>query len=236
MPCFDLRTATSSKQEALEKKMPAVLCVLIKALGDDRVVELIDWPAAGVTKAEFREWWETHQLRDAKRKVAEISSVAVIEIDTRIMRSVVLHPKNESVFNGFKYSDEVLMDSVSIFNSQLNVSEGLGELNISNRLGGLVGEGAKFEYNIVKKQYAAIKVTNVYYNPKLGIVGDVELLDNYNGNRLKQIIDNKDKYIFRMRANIELDLKSLNHQKVKKCRIISFDVVSPPPEALEVIF
>lgn len=51
MPCYNPPTPL----EEAGKKMPAVLCGLVRALGPEKVVEVVDWAQAGVTEEEFLE-------------------------------------------------------------------------------------------------------------------------------------------------------------------------------------
>lgn len=69
MPCSDSHYET--REEVLQKKMPAVLCAIVGILGPDEIVDKLDWQEAGVTPAEFREWWRLHQRRDQARRAAE---------------------------------------------------------------------------------------------------------------------------------------------------------------------
>lgn len=65
MPCYE----GPRPEELLERKMPAVLCALATALGGQHPIwDAIDWKEAGVTPAEFEQWWENHQKQDAQRR------------------------------------------------------------------------------------------------------------------------------------------------------------------------
>lgn len=72
MPCYDGGAPyPPSRDEVLNRKMPAVLCGLVQALGPETVIQAIDWRAAGVTQAEFREWWALHVAEDNRRRQRE---------------------------------------------------------------------------------------------------------------------------------------------------------------------
>lgn len=65
MPCFDGSAPyPPSREEVLDDKMPAVLCSLVSRVGIDQIIALVDWKEAGVTQAEFQEWWVLHLQRD----------------------------------------------------------------------------------------------------------------------------------------------------------------------------
>jgi predicted acyl esterase len=72
MPCFDGGVPyPPSREEVLTAKMPAVLCGIVTYMGIDVLVEMVNWQEAGVTPAEFREWWRLHQRDDEVRRVRE---------------------------------------------------------------------------------------------------------------------------------------------------------------------
>jgi hypothetical protein len=72
MPCSDNGVPyPPSREEILTRKMPAVLCGLVRALGVTAVLESVDWKEAGVNPVEFREWWQMHQKDDEVRRVRE---------------------------------------------------------------------------------------------------------------------------------------------------------------------
>lgn len=64
MPCADYVPPEELREEKLSRKMPAVLCSLVSCVGIDQIIALVDWKKAGVTQAEFQEWWVLHLHRD----------------------------------------------------------------------------------------------------------------------------------------------------------------------------
>lgn len=64
-----------SREEILDEKVPmATLCAMLKALPEPAlggVLDRMDWAEAGVTRAEFLEWWRLHRKRDVRRKADE---------------------------------------------------------------------------------------------------------------------------------------------------------------------
>jgi hypothetical protein len=72
MPCSDGGIPyPPSREEVLNRMMPAVLCGLVAALGIETVIQAVDWKEAGVTVPAFREWWHLHQQKDELRRVRE---------------------------------------------------------------------------------------------------------------------------------------------------------------------
>lgn len=72
MPCTDGGVPyPPTREEIIAAKMPAVLCGLVSKLGVDAVVDAVDWVEAGVTPAEFVEWWTVHERNDRMRRQRE---------------------------------------------------------------------------------------------------------------------------------------------------------------------
>jgi hypothetical protein len=80
MPCTDGGVHyPPSREEVLDEKAPAMLCAIMSAISNgenipitlDRVLRHVNWKEAGVTRAEFDEWWKLHQRRDAARRARE---------------------------------------------------------------------------------------------------------------------------------------------------------------------
>lgn len=65
MPCH----VGPTKKELLDMHMPAVLCAVVRKIGDtDPFWDDIDWKEAGVSRATFDEWWKIHHAQDERRK------------------------------------------------------------------------------------------------------------------------------------------------------------------------
>jgi hypothetical protein len=79
MPCGDGGVPyPPTREEILGEKTAQYLCGIVKVLEGpnvnvtlDRVLRHVDWKEAGVTRAEFTEWWDLHKRRDAERKARE---------------------------------------------------------------------------------------------------------------------------------------------------------------------
>lgn len=94
MPCYDPPTPL----EIVGKKMPAVLCGLVRALGPEKVVEVVDWAQAGVTKEDFLEWWKLHSKEDQRNEFYEkINKITLINRDLRH-----IDPRDENLHEDYK--------------------------------------------------------------------------------------------------------------------------------------
>jgi hypothetical protein len=73
MPCTDGGVPyPPSREELLDKKVPsAMLCALLSVGLPSGMLEQIDWDEAGITRAEFTEWWQRHRAQDVVRRAAE---------------------------------------------------------------------------------------------------------------------------------------------------------------------
>lgn len=75
MPCHDPQDNSRSwdarpepsREEVLARKMPAVLCDLATVIGEQTILDSINWKEAGVTPEEFKEWWAAHKATDEPR-------------------------------------------------------------------------------------------------------------------------------------------------------------------------
>lgn len=69
MPCYTPDYGPTDA-EILERKIPAVLCAILRAHGPS-VLDGVDWKEAGVSHAEFSKWWKCHEQEDAERRRRE---------------------------------------------------------------------------------------------------------------------------------------------------------------------
>lgn len=75
-----------TREELLDAKVPTpMLCAIMRVLSlpeRKSLLTAIDWEEAGITRAEFEEWWATHKRRDeelntaAKRKALREQALA----------------------------------------------------------------------------------------------------------------------------------------------------------------
>lgn len=65
MPCYD-PPYPPTRLEILTAKVSAILCGIVRSIGPEKVLEVVDWAQAGVAPAEFLEWWKLHQEQDTK--------------------------------------------------------------------------------------------------------------------------------------------------------------------------
>ncbi len=65
MACLDGGpTEAQRTEERRKRRLPtAILCAIMRAHGFNALIG-IDWDQAGVSRAEFREWWKEHQEED----------------------------------------------------------------------------------------------------------------------------------------------------------------------------
>ena len=95
MPCTDGGVPfPPSREEVLNDKVPVpMLCALLSLIEEEGTLEGrladVDWKEAGITKAEFREWWETHKRRDAERRQRELSRT--LPLAPYVVREEVTH-------------------------------------------------------------------------------------------------------------------------------------------------
>lgn len=94
MPCGDGGVPyPKTREEILDAKVPTpMLCALLSAIPkfmspkDQRYLfEKIDWKEAGITRAEFQEWWKNHKRRDAER----IESENAAKVMARLRKSAI---------------------------------------------------------------------------------------------------------------------------------------------------
>lgn len=69
MPCFTPDPGPS-EEELLERKMPSVLCAVVRKFGLE-AINSIDWKEAGVSKGDFLRWWNEHERKDTARRERE---------------------------------------------------------------------------------------------------------------------------------------------------------------------
>lgn len=75
MPCTDGGIPyPPTREEKLNAMAPAMLCALVSTLDKEAlegVLKKVNWAEAGITHAEFDEWWALHKRRDASRRARE---------------------------------------------------------------------------------------------------------------------------------------------------------------------
>lgn len=74
MPCFDNQPHEPSREEVLARKMPAVLCAILRCHTVNELRAMfarINWKDAGVTPEEVDEWWRLHNANDRERAARE---------------------------------------------------------------------------------------------------------------------------------------------------------------------
>jgi len=77
MPCRDeyadreMELKEAKKAAMIEASLCGILRVLDVPYDKEKILELVDWKEAGVTRKEFETWWMGHRRKDQLRKMAE---------------------------------------------------------------------------------------------------------------------------------------------------------------------
>lgn len=199
-----------------------ILSAITDHFGIEHLVNVLKYANIGVYEKEYRAWWQA-RIDEPRINVDETKQVD----NKNALLGITLQAEGESALTGYKYSDEVLLDAVSIYNSRLGAGTSFGEINVASRLEGLVGDDYNREYIIIDESRVVVKIQNAHFKPGVGIIGDAFILDSPMGLKLKSVMQHGHVPIFGMRAQVEVEPTDLF--KVKKCTIISFDVVNTKP-------
>lgn len=72
MPCMDYETEEerqeNDRRAKQNKQATAVLCGLVRAFGQEQILNAVDWEKVGMSQFEFQQWWIDHRSKDEERE------------------------------------------------------------------------------------------------------------------------------------------------------------------------
>lgn len=205
MPCYDSRDDQERAQAAVKYgKMEAILCGITKAFTKEEILAKVNWTQAGVEKEFFENWLLDHQIKDA---VKESTAKEKIFYNVAINHPAV--PSNQ-LWDLAKELEKI-KGSLGIY----------GESAPLVRLCEYIDNDEKIlRLLCIDESNVAIKISDISYSSRYGVLATITLLGTPKGNALKELCADSESGYAKPNFTVKPRILAIGGKKV----LVTFDV------------